>query len=217
MIPYYEDATCRIYHGDWRECPMTDLAVMVTDPPYGIAYNTGARRLGGNARSIRNDLDVTERDAALGAWGDKPALAFGSPKAPEPAGTRTRLVWDQGGALGMGDLRLPWKPSWQLIFVLGGPWAGKRDCGAVLHFPPVQSFRRLHPNQKPVSLLCDLLRKCVDGVVFDPFAGSGSTLVAARVMGRFAVGVELDEAYCEAAAARMLSSENVDHRHPKAA
>lgn len=208
MEPYYSDDAVTIYHGDCNEevAEWLQADVLLTDPPYGIGYHTNARRLEGNARSIANDSDTWVRDVALGAWQvheDKPALVFGSPRREAPPSTRTTLIWDQDGALGMGDLSLPWKPSWQEVYVIGGPWAGRRDCGSVLRCPPEQSMARSHPHQKPVRLLKMLLGKCLPGVIADPFMGSGSTLRAAKDLGRKAIGVEIEERYCEIAARRM--------------
>lgn len=203
MKPYYSDDAVTIYHGSASEVTeWLEADVLLTDPPFGIDYRSGSPRVKGNARSIEGDRDTAARDDALNAW-DGPALVFGSWKAPAPAGERTRLVWDQDGALGMGDLSLPWKPSWSVIHVIGGPWAGSRDCGSVLRCPPVQSVGRVHPHEKPLPLLGALLAKCISGVVADPFMGSGSTLRAAKDLGREAIGVEIDERYCEVAARRM--------------
>lgn len=204
--PYYQDDWVTIYHADCRRVLLdlvAEAAVMLTDPPFGIEYHSNAPRLDGNARNILGDRGTFLRDFALSCWDDKPALVFGSPKAPKPYGVRQTLIWDQGGALGMGDLSIPWKPSWQEVYVIGGPWAGSRDCGSVLPFPPVQSAGRVHPNEKPVPLLKHLLTKCVEGAVIDPFMGSGATLRAAKDLGRRAIGIEREERYCEAAAVLM--------------
>lgn len=204
MVPYYEDELVTIYHAPAAEAwDWLGADVLLTDPPFGIDYQTRADRRDGFPRSIEGDKDTLARDEVLAGWGQvRPALVFGSWKARAPGGERTRLVWDQDGALGMGDLSLPWKPSWQVIHVIGGPWAGSRDCGSVLRCPPVQSVGRVHPHEKPVRLLSMLLAKCIPGTVADPFMGSGSTLVAAKRDGRRAIGCDVDERYCETAATR---------------
>ena len=206
MDPYYSDDHVTLYHGDRREITEWLAAdVLVTDPPYGIAYESGAARLDGVPRSIANDGDTACRDAALTTWGGRPALVFGTWRIPRPDGTHTRLVWDTKGALGMGDLSVPWKPSDQEVYVIGKGFAGPRTSN-VLTFAPVQAMSsngRVHPHQKPTTLLGALIAKCPPGIVADPFAGSGSTLVAAKRLGRKAIGVELDERYCEIAAKRL--------------
>lgn len=208
--PYYVDDFVTLYHGDAVRILFADdgtLAdsVIVTDPPYGIDYNTNAIRKKGNARSIKGDRSTALRDFLL-LWADEdqPALIFGSPRIEKPANTKGTLVWDKGGALGMGDLALPWKFDHEEVYVLGKGFTGRRDCGSVVRVPPVQSLDRLHPNEKPVDLMTRLLVKCpADRLVLDPFCGSGATLVAAKRLGRRAVGIELDEKYCAATAQRL--------------
>lgn len=205
MTPYYQQDGITVYHGDWRDTSFfTDGApVLVTDPPYGIAYRSG--RYGVLPRSIQGDENTRERDECLAAWGNGPALVFGTWRVPRPAGTRMLLVWDTMGALGMGDLSLPWKPSHQEIYVLGSGFAGPRTTD-VLTFPPVQSTAangRLHPHQKPVDLMRALIKKCPPGVIVDPFMGSGTTLRAAKDLGRQAIGIEIKERYCEVAVQRL--------------
>lgn len=214
--PYYSDESVTLWHGDCLE--ITDWLqadVLLTDPPYGINYLSGSRRAT-LAKSILNDKDTSHRDQALEMWRDqhddstdsrmnRPALMFGSWKRPKPADTRALLIWDTKGALGMGDLSIPWKPSHQEVYVLGAGFTGHRDSD-VLTYPPVQSMAtngRHHPHEKPLPLLTALLRKCPEGVVADPFAGSGSTLLAARLLGRRAIGVEIEERYCEVIAKRL--------------
>jgi len=204
MTPYYADETVTLYHGDCREVTAWLAAdVLVTDPPYGIGYKSGSRREK-LAAEILGDEDTTIRDAVLELWGDRPALIFGTWRIPRPAGTHTRLIWDTKGALGMGNLAIPWKPSDQEIYVLGNGFHGRRDSNVLRH-APVQSTAangRRHPHEKPLSLMTELIAKTL-GTVADPTAGIGSTLVAAKMLGRPSVGVELDERYCEIAARRL--------------
>lgn len=201
---YYSAGDVIIYHGDALDFDWLDAAALVTDPPYGIAYQSGWS--GHLPRSIAGDIDTRVRDAALDAWGgDRPALVFGSWKSQRPARTKMLLVWDTKGALGMGDLSLPWKPAHQEIYVLGGGFVGPRTSD-VLCYAPVQAkaeHGRLHPHEKPVPLMSALISKCPLGVIADPFMGVGSTLVAAKKLGRPAIGVEIDERYCEIAARRL--------------
>jgi hypothetical protein len=106
---------------------------------------------------------------------------------------------------GMGNLKLPWGRSDEEIYVLGEGFRGKRS-GSVLRFQMLMSGdhrRPDHPTPKPVSLMETLISHCPPGVIADPFAGSGSTLVAARNLGRRAIGVEIEERYCELIARRL--------------
>lgn len=197
MKPYYQHGGITIYHGDARDLLLTIAAdVIVTDPPYGMSYESGW-----SGRSIQNDGDTSARDAVLAWWVGKPALVFGRWDCPRPAGTKMLLTWDKGDWPGMGDLAMPWGPSTEEIYVLGDGFVGKRS-GSVVRVDRLTG-NTLHPNEKPVGLLRVLLAKCPPGVVFDPFMGSGPTLRAAKDLGREAVGVELDERYCEIAAQRL--------------
>lgn len=206
MDAYYQDDLVTLYLGDCLSMSeWLDADALITDPPYGIDYNTGARRES-LPTSIAGDKDTIVRDSALALWGrSKPALVFGTWRVERPAHTKALLVWDTKGALGMGDLRIPWKPAHQEVYVLGdGPWKGTRSTD-VLVCPPVQSTAangRLHIHQKPVALLAELA-EATSGVIADPFCGSGSTAVAARMLGRKCITVEVDEATAEIAALRL--------------
>lgn len=204
MTPYYQDDLVTIYHSDCRDgtglWPLD--GTMVTDPPFGIDYESGHD--GVLSRSIIGDSDVSLRDHVLAEWNSR-ALVFGSWRASRPKGTRMLLVWDAMGALGMGDLALPWKPSHQEIYVIGTGFVGRRTSD-VLTFPPTQATARRgrsHPHEKPVGLMRELIQKCPSGpAIFDPFMGSGTTLVAAKSLGRKSIGIEIEERYCEIAANR---------------
>lgn len=205
MTPYWSGDGITLYHGDCREVTAwLGADVLVTDPPYG--YGHSSRRQGTFQHEvIANDSDTTVRDDVLRAWAPRPALVFGSWKVPHPAATHTVLIWDKGPGVGMGDISVPWKPNWEQIYVIGSGFTGRRDTSILTGNQVVTwaSNGRVHPNQKPVALLERLLAKCPTGAVADPFVGSGSTLVAAKLQGRRAVGVEIDEKYCEVAARRL--------------
>lgn len=202
------DAT--LYLGDCLEIlPQVEgLAGALTDPPFGIDYKSGhaTEELWKEGDRIANDDDVAVRDRALAMLGDIPQIVFGSRRAPLPPGCKMVLTWDKGPALGMGDLSLPWKPSSEEVYVLGRGFVGRRDKGAVIYHPPVQSMAkngRQHPNEKPVGLLAILLRSLPAGLVADPFMGSGSTGVACVGTGRPFVGVELKPKFFDIACRRI--------------
>lgn len=213
MKPYYEADGITLYHGDCREITAwLDADVLVTDPPYGYNHRSGGGPRGAASwrnTEIANDSDTSSRDAVLCLWGDRPALVFGSWKRRRPPTTRALLVWDKGGHAGMGDLSLPWKPNHEEVYVLGKGFSGPRSSGVISghHVVASESAGRVHPHEKPTSLLHVLLAKCPPGVVADPFAGSGTTLLAARAQGRRAIGVELEERYCEVIAKRLAQGD----------
>jgi site-specific DNA-methyltransferase (adenine-specific) len=204
--PYYQDDWVTLYHADALEVlPLvaTGDGVLVTDPPYGIAHKSnrlGAPRRG---RIITGDEWTAGRDTVISSWSG-PIVCFGSCRsAPPPMKIRAVLVWDKGGHVGMGDLSLPWKQNWEHIYVGGDGFRGRRGTG-VLRFNALAPWagEYTHPHEKPVELMRELIGKCPPSTVFDPFAGSGTTLRAAKDLGRRAVGIEIEEKYCELAARR---------------
>ena len=206
-VPYYQDEHVTLYHGDCREITAwLDADVLVTDPPYGMAYVSNSSKYGSTA-PIAGDDSLALRDAMVHMWGDGPALVFGTWRVDRPTNARHVLVWDKGDSPGMGDLSLPWGPSWEEIYVLGKGFTGRRG-GAVLRVNTISAGsneRPDHPTPKPVPLMERLIERCPPGVIADPFAGSGSTLLAAANLGRKAIGVEFEERYCEWIAKRLSS------------
>ncbi len=216
--PYYEDEWVTLYHGDCLQ--ITDwLAadVLVTDPPYGIGWKQDLsgysfrgyeRTPDKDHHGIANDEDTSSRDAAVAAWGGRPALIFGSPRLAPPRGTKHVLTWRKPLDAGLIGSWLPWRRDTESIYVLGSWPQSKGGDSSVIDGPsgmrsylPTGGDR--HPHTKPQGVMEALISKCPPGTIADPFAGSGSTLVAAKALGRKAIGVELEERYCEIAARRL--------------
>lgn len=212
--PYYQDDSVTLYHGDCladhREWLAAD--VLVTDPPYGIGWKKGKWDKQKNPTAndgIKNDKDTSARDSALVEWAPKPALVFGSVDAPFPDQWKRMLVFGKPQTAGLIGSRLPWYRNWEPIFVLGA-WPDQTPSRSAV----VQTRHKAasgysgystlagHPHAKPLDVMEDLIEACPPGVIADPFAGSGSTLVAAKALGRKAIGVELEERYCEIIAKR---------------
>lgn len=207
--PYYSDEVVPLYHGDCRGITEWLAAdVLVTDPPYGMGLRSGWGGKMGDLR-VTGDSDTGTRDRVLALWAGRPALVFGRWDLSIPTGSRMRLTWEKGNHVGMGDLSIPWRPNTEDIFVIGTGFAGHRDSSVLRHLAVAgcvgkeNTGQRYHPTEKPIALLATLLAKCPQGVIADPFAGGGSTLVAAKQQGRQAIGVELEERYCETVAKRL--------------
>lgn len=208
MAPFYEKDGITIYHGDCREIlptlPKADL--VLTDPPYGIGLEEHGRNgydwkiEGDDSQDIGNEILIRLGQQEL------PQIVFASPKKPWPGCWRQWLVWDKGPAVGGGgDRNTCWKFDWELIQMRLVPKVfGKRET-SVLRFHVGQRDFNFHPCQKPVPLVKYLIGKSTEEgqAILDPFMGSGTTLVASKQLGRKAIGIEVDERYCEIAANRL--------------
>lgn len=213
MKPYYEDDFVTLFHGDCLEVNVWLSAdVLITDPPYGIGWKKGNNKAAGSRAhaGIENDKDTSVRDAALQLWGDKPGAVFGSFYAPTPTKFQQTLVYRKPGDAGVVGSVTGFRRDVEPVF-LTGHWP-KRNAyrSSLLESRAAQiggangpAARYGHPHAKPVDLMEDLISSAPAGVIADPFAGGGSTLVAAMLQGRKAIGVELREHYCERIALRL--------------
>lgn len=218
MTPYYADDSVTLYHGDCREVTAwLEADVLVTDPPYGVRWeskfgdNRGPRKARARtANVIAGDDTTAARDGALALWGDRPAVVFGSWRRPRPERLHALLVWHKEGAYS-ALTRAPFFTNHEEIYALGNDWPmPAKPLRSVLTTTEHRSHHTArigHPTPKPLPLMEQLIAACPPGVIADPFAGSGSTLLAARAQGRYSVGVEIEERYCELIASRLAQGD----------
>lgn len=213
MSVYYQDEYVTLYHGnsltEHTEWVTADL--LLTDPPYGRNWRQGD--LHGDKRDgIAGDKDTTTRDRALTMWGaNRTAIVFGDPMLPPPPGNKLTAVYakpvDAGIRGAIGGVRR----DTEAIYLIGRWSSGIGGRSSIFRTRAAQTGGHVgvaaraggHPHTKPLDLLAELISLMCDGSIADPFAGSGSILVAAKQSGRRAVGVELDERWCEIAARRL--------------
>ncbi len=220
--PYFEGKGITLYHGDalviLQQLQSDSIDAVITDPPYGINFQSTRRPATERFDKIANDkrpfiwwlydaYRITKLGGALACF-HRWNVQEDFKRAIYLAGydIRSQIIWDREHH-GLGDVRRMFAPQHDSIW-----FATKGD----FRFPngrpkSVLRERRLsgsaltHPNEKPVGLLvqlCDSITRSGD-LILDPFAGSGSTLAAAALRGRKAIGIELDERYCEHIAARI--------------
>lgn len=213
MKPYYQDDFVTLYHGDCIELAdlWTCADVLVTDPPYGVSWKRGATTwYGKNGAAVKQKIETIAgdktpevRDLALASWGDNPGVVFGSWRVARPDNVQHRLIWHKIGR-NPGPANAPWFSADEEIYIIGKGFGGKphQTVYPTTENRAIEPGRVGHPTPKPVPLMERLVEKCPPGVIADPFAGSGSTLVAAKNLGRKVIGIELEEKYCEIIAKR---------------
>lgn len=200
---------------------------IIADPPYGMAFKSNKGERADNAKYQQEiEGDETMEDAldryitvmghlipklapqaevyVFTAWHVLehwiPTVKFHSDLT-----LKQMLIWDKGYP-GLGDLEANWGCGHECILYLK---KGRRPVptrrSGIIHVDKLASRKNIHPTEKPVPLIEHLIGMSTDPgeLVVDPFAGSGSTLVAAQKMGRRAIGIELDPQHHEAASARL--------------
>jgi site-specific DNA-methyltransferase (adenine-specific) len=223
MQPYYDDGTCTIYHGDCRELlPALNkmAALVIVDPPYGPSRTTDRRHSHDRKRNknawdhpnpqwtpVVGDDEPFDPTYLLGyprliLWG---ANYYACQLPPSPSW----IVWDKldglvskvGRPLGVdnqADVELAWTN-------LGGParlirhrWKGYKRASEI-------GEPHLHPTQKPVAVMGRLITVYTQpgDLIVEPYMGAGPALRAAKDLGRRAIGIEIEERYCEVAAKRL--------------
>lgn len=225
MKPYYEDDLVTLYHGDCREvfASLEDMSVdaVITDPPYSERTHRQAKTNRGAGHGVRaidfaslTEEDLTALLAECGRVSRRWVIASLDYRhavhvdEEPPVGMRTLRIgiWVKPNPMPQISADRPGQ-GWEAIAFMHREdvkptWSGGGRSG-VWTFPVVQNAG--HPTVKPLPMVSEWVRLFTEpgDTIFDPFAGSGTTLRAASDNGRRAIGVEIDERYCEVAAKRL--------------
>jgi site-specific DNA-methyltransferase (adenine-specific) len=199
--PYYDHAGIQIYHGDARDVlpQVPDIAdAVLTDPPYGVGMHAFID-------------DFSKVKTIVQRCGGGLAAIFMSPRRVvqlaqqlEPSWTFERVLWMHKVA----DISMPWH-GWlmnsEAICLFSRSFAEWPDD--VTYHRDVYDVAPWgthgHPTSKPLWVVQDVLEKICRRAVLDPFMGSGTTLLAAKRLSRRAIGIDIEERYCELAANRL--------------
>lgn len=223
LKPYYQDTNCTIYHGDCREIlpqlPKVDL--VLTDPPYeqsnsggGMVANRPTYQKIGKELSSFAPLDFWQllASSTISPHGyiftSKNCLTDFILAAKEKGLNWDLLIYGKNNPAPMKNNR--YLSSFEIVFFYRG-----QNC-FWNNDAPYEYFNKLklvnctpaqfgHPTEKSVSVLTQMIEVStqVTNTILDPFMGSGTTLVAAKNLGRKAMGIEIEEKYCEIAVKRL--------------
>ncbi len=207
--PYFQDDSVLIYHADCRDIlpliPDKSVDLVLTDPPYGFnRFETDGKDFIGLVTQVFTNLPLKQGGWAFvfSGTGELKNLFNAIPLDFQ------RLLWVYKPA----DCTFPYR-GWLLtseaiaLFSRGKPSAlferkpYRHDC--YLHYHVGQEGVEGHPTVKPHAIIEDLVFRCIpDGLILDPFLGSGTTAYCAKKLGRKCIGIEIEEKYCEIAAKR---------------
>jgi len=201
LKPYYQDDYATIYNGDCREIlpELEPVDLVLTDPPYGIERfkkgfgYTRFRGYGAETNGITWDVapekTIFDTLIKLSTW----QIIWGGNNFNLPP-SQYFLIWDK-------EQTVPNFACAEMAYTNSHP--ASQVYRHSIHKHTHQSGR-LHPTQKPVGLMLWCLNQMPSAqTILDPFMGSGTTLVAAKQLGRKAIGIEIEEKYCEIAVKRL--------------
>ncbi|ARJ70662.1 DNA methylase [Paracoccus contaminans] len=194
--------------------------LMVTDPPYGVEYDPNWRNQAGASATKRtgkvlNDDRADWREAWALFPGDVAYVWHGALHATTVADSliasgfniRSQIIWAKDRLiLSRGDYHWQHEPCWYAVRAKGkGHWAGDRKQTTLWHISHRdQDAETVHGTQKPVECMRrPILNNSSPGqAIYEPFMGSGTTLIAAETTGRTCLGIELNPAYADVAVER---------------
>jgi len=203
MKPYYNHAGITIYLGDCRDIlpQLEPVDLVLTDPPYGIALDTSYAKFKNSIAYQAIHMDNENFDASfLPSYGKKQIIWGGNCFANTLPNHPGWLAWIKinrnGGKIRQSEMELAWTNFITRPQCFRWTWIGA--------FREGQEHMMLHPTQKPLPLILWCIEKA-DPVttILDPFMGSGTTLLAAKQLARKAIGIEIEEKYCEIAVRRL--------------
>ncbi len=225
MKPYYEDDAVTIYHGDCLDVlpSLSGVDLVFTSPPYNLGQTGGTEwtRLSDGYGAYHDamphdDYVAWQKDVLRACWNalseagaiyyqHKPRVLNKGVLLPLELNPglplRQIVTWDRGsGFMRQFTCYVP-RYEWVLIFAKDEFRINTRSVFDVWRIPPEVGSQ--HPAPFPLALALRAVSTTSAEVVCDPFMGSGTTLRAAKDLGRRAIGIELDERYCEMAAKRM--------------
>lgn len=215
--PYYSDEFVTLYHGDCVEIiPQINADVLITDPPYGIGlgvekdFRGGQHGLAKTAYAGSGDTyeafvsEVVPR-LALSLAKVKRAAVFTGPHIQEQ--TKATAIGGIYCPAGAGRHEWGFKTFLPVLFYGTAPELNKGARPNVIQ-SSATAEKNGHPCPKPLPWMSWLvgLASLPHEIILDPFAGSGTTLVAAKRMNRRAIGIERVQRYCDTAASRLAQS-----------
>lgn len=214
MKPYYEESGITIYHGDCRNVlPYIDMIDLVlTDPPYGIGGSKGAINKKRGKANYNTNLfeDTPEYVDGVVVGVVKKCLSMARSTILTP-GAKCMFMYPTPSQIGVfympsGTGMGSWGwVNWQPIFYYGKNPRASKTIDQTSRVLNEKSSCSQHPCAKPLKAWTWLLDKgSLEGeTILDPFMGSGTTLKIAKDLNRRAIGIEIDERYCEIAAKRL--------------
>lgn len=205
--------------------------LMVTDPPYGVEYEPEWRhKLGVNNSKRRGKVANDDKADWREAWalfpGDVAYVWHGGLHAGVVAESliaadfkiRSQIIWAKPSLIiGRGDYHWQHEPCWYAVRSKGkGHWSGDRKQTTIWNIANRnQDTETVHGTQKPV----ECMKRPIENnsspgqAVYDPFLGSGTTLIAAEMTGRMCLGMEIDPAYCDVIIERWQKFTGKDATH----
>lgn len=207
MKPFYDRNGITIYCGDNKDVVPhlgIDFDALITDPPYGIDFDTDYTRFQGGVSDKRNRSKKVANDVRpfdpVPWLNYRRVILWGANNYSNRLPPGAWLIWDKrndGRSKDvMSDAEAAWFNNGHGVYIFSHAWDGFVRAS--------EKNTNFHPTQKPAALMSWCIEKAgARGPILDPFMGSGPTLIAAQFLGIPIVGIEISEEYCRVAVDRL--------------